>query len=62
VISANILNHDSFIIFMFALYHVVSLYLNRVQFHHTQDEDLVEGYITSCEDLIYESCKQAENY
>jgi hypothetical protein len=61
VISANILNHDSFIIFMFALYHVVSLYLNRVQFHRTQDEDLVGDCITSYEELIYELCKQAEN-
>jgi hypothetical protein len=42
VISANILSYDSFIFFMFALYHVVSLYLNRVQFHRTQDEILLK--------------------
>lgn len=54
MISANILSRDSFIFFMFAMYHVVSLYLNRVQFHGTQDEDPVEDYITSYEELIYE--------
>ena len=57
VISANILSHNSFIFFMFALYHVVSLYLNRVQFHRTQEEELVEDYITSYEELIYELYK-----
>ena len=39
---------------MFALYYVVSLYLNRVQSHHTQDEDSVQDYITSYEELDYE--------
>jgi hypothetical protein len=60
MISANIFSHNSSISFMFAVYHVVSLNLNRVQFYRILD--LVEDRITSYEELIYGLCKQAENH
>jgi hypothetical protein len=46
---------------MFALYYVVSLNLNRVEIHDTQDEDSVQDYITMYEELDYELLRQAKN-